>query len=200
VIATTDVARPLRLRSARLLGILLSAVVLAATVVVVGALTPGYRPWTDAVSRLGSHDEPHALFVRLGFMVYGLLIIAGAAPMAARVPTRTRLLAFLLGGYGAAAIVAGLAPKDPPAATHTFTSQVHVASTILGGAMLLFAIALVHRYAAKAADRRNATVIGALMVLAIAVFPFTWGTPAYGAIEISLLTSATGWLVALAAR
>jgi hypothetical membrane protein len=178
--------------------IVASAGTFVATIVGVGLITPGYRPWADAVSRLGSYDEPYALLWRAGFMLFGLLVVAGSAPLGPRVPGRERLLARLVGGFGAAAVVAGLAPKDPPGAVHTLVSQIHVASTLVGGSMLLTAMALVAQYAPRRTDRLTATRVLALTVLAVVVFPFTWGTPVYGVIELLMLTLAVAWLVTLA--
>ena len=121
--------------------------VLAATIIVVGAMTPGYRPWADAVSRLASRDEPRRLLARAGLVSYGVLVVVGAGPLADREPQHRKPLAWLIVGFGRAGVVAGLVPKDPPWTPHTFTSSVHVASTIVGGAMLLAAMALVARFA-----------------------------------------------------
>lgn len=188
------------MRTARLTCVIASAGAIGMTVLVVGALTPGYRPLADAVSRLASHDEPYALLARAGLVLYGLLVIAGAGPLGEHAPGKERLLAFLIGGYGAAAVVAGLAQKDPPKSAHSFTSQIHVASTLIGGAMLLAAMALVARYAPDRPDRRTATTIGALTTLGVVIFPFTWGSPIYGLVELLLLFLAVAWLVVLASR
>jgi hypothetical membrane protein len=188
------------LRTARLVAVIASAVVLATTIVVVGSLTPGYRPFVDAVSRLGSHDEPHASLMRAGLVLYGLLIMAGAGALADLVAAPRRLLSLMIGGYGAAAIVAGLAPKDPPGSVHTPASRVHVDADLVGGALLLAAMALVARCARMRADRASALVAGALTLVGVIAFPFTWGAAPYGLIELLLLALASTWLVTLAAR
>jgi hypothetical protein len=187
-------------RNVRLAGVIASAGVLMLTVVIVGSITPGYRPLADAVSRLGSHDEPHALFVRLGFALYGALIIAGAGPLGRITPDRGRLVAILVATYGAAAIVAGSAPKDPPRSAHTLVSRIHVDATLVGGAALLAAMALAARYAPDQTDRRVATLLGGLTAIGVAVFPFLWGSRIYGLVEIALLAAASGWLAGVAAR
>ena len=189
---------PASARAAALTCMLASAGALAATVVAAGILTPGYRPMADAVSRLGAPDEPHAFLMRAGFVLYGLLVSVGARALAEHVPGKQQLLSALIGGYGAAAIVAGLAPKDPPMSPHTFASEVHVASTIVGGAMLLTAMAVVARCASLRAERRSASGVLAFTSLGVVVFPFTWGSPFYGLVEILLLTLAETWLVTLA--
>jgi hypothetical protein len=187
-------------RTARIACIFAAAGVLAGTIILVGAATSGYRPWADAVSRLGARDEPHRLFARAGLATYGLLMLVGAGPLGDRAPRHQRLLSCLIGVFGAAGVVAGLWPKDPPKAPHTLTSQVHVAATIVGGGALLMAMALVARYAPSSKDRRMTTVIGSVTALAVAIFPFTWGSRIYGVLEILLLTLATSWLVVLAGR
>jgi hypothetical membrane protein len=186
------------LRTARLLCIIASAVVLASTIIVVGALTPRYSQLAETVSRLGSRGQPHASLARAGLVFYGLLVVVGAGPLAARVPGKERLLAWLIGGYGAASVVAGVAPKDPEHGPHTLTSQIHVGAAIAGGAMLMTAMALVARYAPQRDDRiRAATVLGAAL-LGVAVFPFLWGSFVYGLVERALLAMAVGWLITLA--
>jgi hypothetical protein len=196
VIAPTSAS----LRAARIRCIFAAAAVLAATIIVVGAMTSGYRPWADAVSRLASRDEPHRLVARAGLVLYGALVLIGAGPLAERDPAHQRLLAWLIGGFGVAGVVAGLAPKDPPRAPHTLISHVHVASTIVGGAMLLGAMAVVARFAPSRCDRRTAAGIGGVTTLGVVIFPFTWGSRIYGVLEISLLALATAWLVILAMR
>jgi hypothetical protein len=110
----------------------LSAVVLAVTVVAIGAVTPGYRPWADTVSRLGSPGQPHAWAARAAFVLYGLLVLAGASAACGS----HRLVRL----YGVAAIVAGVAPKDPPGSHHTLLSAIHVDATMLGGVAILIAM------------------------------------------------------------
>jgi hypothetical membrane protein len=182
----------------RLAAVVASAVVLTATIAVVGATTPGYRPWADAVSRLASRDEPHASLMRIGFVVYGVLVVVGARALGDLVPVKARLLGWLIAGYGFAAVVAGVAQKDPPGGPHTATSQIHVASTLVGGAALLAAMAVTARCAFRRADRNTAAIVGVTTMLGVVIFPFTWGSPIYGAIEIFLLGAATLWLATLA--
>ena len=191
---------PTSFRAARLACIVASAGALWTTIIVVGALTPGYRPLADAVSRLGSPDEPHALLTRAGFVLYGLLVVAGASALGESAPGRERVLASLIVVFGAAAVVSGLAPKDPPRRAHTLTSQIHIDATIVGGAALLAAMALVARCARCRTDRRIACSVGALTSLIVVVFPFTWGSPVYGLLELLLLALAVAWLVTLAFR
>ena len=187
--------------TARLGGVVASAGVLAATIVVTGLLTPGYRPLVDAVSRLGSRDEPHASLLRVGLVLYGMLVVAGAGALGRSLPGRERVLAFLVGGFGVASIVAGLAPKDPPGSTtHTLISRIHVDADIVGGAMLIAAMALVARCAHTRADRASALAVGVFTLSGVVVFPFTWGAAPYGLIELTLLATASVWLAGLATR
>jgi hypothetical protein len=177
-----------------------SVALFALAVVVLGALTPGYDQWSDTVSRLGSPGERWALATRLVFMIYGLLIITGAGTLRPSVGRHGRMLVLLLGLYGVTSIVAGLAPKDQPGAPHTATSQVHVASTVAGGALAIAAMMLVARYGLTRRARRAAIVMVALTGLAAAVFRFTWGTPVYGLLERLVLGLGMGWVSALAAQ
>jgi hypothetical protein len=171
---------------------------LALAVVVLGALTPGYNQWSDTVSRLGSPGERWALAAPAVFIGYGLLVVAGAGPLRAAVQHHGRTLALLLGLYGVTGIVAGLAPKDQPGAPHTAASQVHVASTVVGGALAIGAMVLVASYGLTSRARHAAIVMALVTGLAAAVFRFTWGTAVYGLCERLVLGLGMGWISAQA--
>lgn len=171
----------------------LSAGVLAATVMVVGAMTPGYRPWADTVSRLGSPGQPYAATARAGFVLYGLLVLAGAA--AVRGPR------WLVGLYGTAAVVAGLAPKDAAGQPHTALSALHVQATILGGAAIVASMLAVAWDGDWSASYRRASLATAgATVAAAVVFRLTWGSPVYGLVERVLLAVPAAWVAWAAPR
>jgi hypothetical membrane protein len=177
-----------------------SVAMFAGAVVVLGLLTPGYSQWSDTVSRLGSPGERWALAARTVFVAYGLLVIAGASTLRHTVDRCGRGLALLLTLYGAACIVAGVAPKDQPGAPHTAASQVHVAATVVGGALAIGAMALVARYGLTRRARRAAMVLALLTGVAAGVFRFTWGTQVYGLCERLVLGLGMCWISALATR
>ena len=186
------------LRTARLVAVIASGVVIATTVVVVGAITPGYSQMSETVSRLGSAGQPHAWLERAGILLYGLLVVFGAGALGSHAPSRERLFACAIGGYGIAAVVSGLAPKDPPHAPHTLPSQIHVDASLFGGAMMLVAMVLVARYAPVRADRTVAAALAGLTGIGVIVFRFTWGSSIYGLVERALLAIAVLWLALLA--
>ncbi len=185
------------IRNARLVGVVASGFVMLLTVVVVGAITPDYSPMAETVSRLGSSGQPHAWWERSGILIYGVLVFVGAGALGACAPSRERLLAWAISGYGVAAVVSGLAPKDPPHARHTLASQVHVDASIGGGAALLLAMLLVARYAPERKSRAATTTLAGVTAAGIIVFRFTWGSSIYGLVERGLLATAVGWLVYL---
>ena len=167
----------------------LGALVLALTVVVVAALTPGYSHASDTVSRLGSPGQPLALVARAGFVIYGVLVVIGMSAV------RPRLVSALASIYGVAAIVAGLAPKDAAdSGHHTLASQVHVDATIVGGIAIIGAMVVVASCAPRMIDRRISTVVAVLACLGAIAFRLTWGWPIYGLVERALLVLSTGWL------
>jgi hypothetical membrane protein len=130
-------------------------------------------------------------------MVYGLLVIAGASTLRHRVQRRGGALVLLLTLYGVTCIVAGLAPKDQPG-VHTMASQVHVASTVAGGALAIGAMLLVARYGLTPRARRAAAVLAPLTIAASVVLRCTWGTPVYGLSERVVLGLGMGWISAVA--
>jgi hypothetical membrane protein len=185
---------------ARLGCVAVSAVAFASAVVAIGALTPGYNQWSDAVSRLASPGERWALAARAAFAAYGLLVIAGASTLRQYAGRHGRALAACLTLYGVAAIVAGVAPKDQPGAPHTIVSQVHVWGAIGAGALAIAAMTLVAGYGPARATRRAAAAMALLTVLAAVVFRYAWGTQLYGVSERVLLGLGMCWISALAAR
>ena len=148
------------MRAARLTGAVASAGVLGATVVVAGALTPGYSHRAETISRLGSPGQPLAFLVCAGLVLYGFLVAAAARPLGAAVPGPGRTLAGLLRLYGAASVVAGLAPKDAPGGPHTTGSDVHVAATVVGGAAVVAAMVLAACFAPTRTGRRTSGMAG----------------------------------------
>jgi hypothetical membrane protein len=183
----------------RLGGVAASAALFALAVVVIGALTPGYDQWSETVSRLASPGERWALAARAVFIAYGLLVIAGASALRHCVQRHGGALALLLALYGAACIVAGLAPKDQPG-IHTATSQLHVASTVAGGALVIGAMVLVARYGLTRRARRTAAALALLTTMASVILRCTWGSPVYGLCERVVLGLGMCWISVLAAR
>ncbi|HUY44463.1 MAG TPA: DUF998 domain-containing protein [Streptosporangiaceae bacterium] len=177
-----------------------SSAAFACAVIVIGSLTPGYSQWSDPVSRLASPGEPCALAARAAFAAYGLLVAAGAATLRHYAGHQGHTLARCLTLYAAACAVAGVAPKDQPAAAPTLVSQVHVAAAVLAGALLLAAMTLVSRYGPTRTARRAAAAMALLTALAAAIFTLTWGTQMYGLSERVLLGLGMGWISTLATR
>jgi hypothetical protein len=174
--------------------------VFALAVIVIGSLTPGYSQWSDAVSLLASPGEPRAPAARAAFAAYGLLVVAGATALRQCAGHQGTALARCVTLYGAACVVAGVAPKDRPGAVHTTVSQVHVTAAIVAGALAIAAMTLVSRCGPTRAARRAAAAIAVLTGSAAVTFRFTWGTPVYGLSERALLGLGIFWISALAVR
>lgn len=164
-----------------------SAALLVGTVVVVGAITPGYHSNADTVSRLGSPGQPYATVARAAFVLYGLLVLAGV-PAVDR-PSR------LVRWYGVAAIVAGLAPKDAPGAPHTALSALHVDATIVGGVAIVAAMVAVGLDGGRQpASRQTALAAAGVTLLAAMAFRLCWGSPVYGLVERALVAAPAVWV------
>lgn len=182
----------------RLWALAASGPALAITLTVAARATPGYSGWRDTVSRLGSPGQPWAGLVQAAFIAYGLLVWVGAAPAGRSVrlgPAWTGSVQL----FAAAAIVAGLAPKDLPGQPHTTASQVHVLATVVGGAAVLVAMVLTARHTASDPVRRWSAGGAIGTVIAAGLFRLTWGSAYYGAIERAVLILPITWLTTIAA-
>jgi hypothetical membrane protein len=177
----------------RLGAVVASAPALAAAMTAAAVHTPGYSPWRDTVSRLGSPGQPWALFVRVAFVGYGLLVLAGSGVLGERRGLPSPFVAAVR-IYAICAVVAGVAPKDLPGARHTTMSQVHVVATLIGGAAIIGAMALAAGRDRSRALRRLSTGAAVITIAATVAFRFTWGSRYYGAIERVVLAPAMTWL------
>ena len=157
--------------------------VLTATVLIAGAMTPGYDQARDTVSLLGAPGQPMSLVARAGMMAYGALVLAAARSAGAQ----------LIAVYGASAIVAGVVPKDPTAGA-AMLNAIHVDATLVGGAALLVAMVTVAMSAELASDRRASFASAGVALLGVVAFRLCWGSPTYGLLEKALIALATCWL------
>jgi hypothetical protein len=177
-----------------------AAVLLAVVVLVTGELTPGYDHRYDTVSRLASPGQPFAMVVRSAIVAVGVLVTLTARALRESAAPYRRCVSPLVGVAGAATVVVGAAPKDPPDVDPTMVSQLHVAASLIGVGALVAAMVYVTWSSAHRGERRRSAASVTLVVLAGAIFPLTWGTVVYGLLQRIILLTALGWLVATARR
>jgi hypothetical membrane protein len=170
------------------------------TVVVTGELTPGYDHRYDTVSRLASPGQPYAMVVRSAIVAVGVLVVLNAEALRTSAAVGRRLVSLLVGVAGAAAVVVGAAPKDPPDVGPTTVSQLHVAASLIGVGALVAAMVCVTWSSPHRAERRRSAASLTLIVTAATAFPFTWGSVVYGLLQRVILLTALTWLVATAGR
>jgi len=175
-----------------------AAVLLGVTVLVTGELTPGYDHRYDTVSRLASPGQPYAMVVRSAIVAVGVLVVLNAEALRTSAATDRRLVSLLVGVVGAAAVVVGAAPKDPPDVGPTTVSQLHVASSLIGVGALVGAMLCVTWSSPHRAERRRSAASLTLIVTAATAFTLTWGTVVYGLLQRVILLTALAWLVATA--
>jgi hypothetical protein len=175
----------------------LSGPLLAGTVVVVGALTPGYSHARDTVSLLAASGHAISVAACTGMALYGALVIAGAHALDGRLEAGAPRVRALVCLYGASAIVAGLAPKYP-SEPHALLSRLHVAATIAGGAALLGAMSIAAIRAPSSRDRCVSRTALVLVAIGVLVFRWTWDSPIYGLVERTLLLIAICWIANMA--
>ena len=172
---------------------------LVVTTVVAGVATAGYDPRAETVSRLASPGQPLAGPVAASFVLYGILVVAAATPLAARFAPGSRWAGPLVALYGIAGVLCGLAPKDLPDAPPTTASSVHVLATVVGGAAVVAAMAIAGWRSVRPAEQSAARVALVVTLISAAAFRATWGTPVYGAIERIVLGAPLVWLTVVAA-
>jgi hypothetical membrane protein len=174
-----------------------AVVLLGVTVVLAGELTPGYDHRHDTVSRLASPGQPFAMVVRSAIVAVGVQVTLTARVLRNSAATYRRLVGLLVGVAGAAAVVVGVAPKDPPDVGPTTLSQLHVAASLVGVGALVAGMIYVTRSSPHRVERRRSTASLALIVIAATAFPFTWGTVIYGVLQRIILATALAWLIAV---
>jgi hypothetical membrane protein len=177
-----------------------AAVLLGVTVLLTGALTPGYDHRYDTVSRLASPGQPFAMVVRAAIVAVGVLVALTARALRESAATYRRQVSLLIGVAGAAAVVVGVAPKDPPDVDPTTLSQLHVAASLIGAGALVAAMAYATWSSPHGVERRQSAASLTLIAIAGTAFPFTWGSVVYGLLQRVVLLTALAWLVALARR
>jgi hypothetical membrane protein len=177
-----------------------AAVLLGGTVVVTGELTPGYDHRYDTVSRLASPGQPYAMVVRSTIVAVGVLVVLNAAVLRTSAAIGRRLVRLLVGVAGAAAVIVGASPKDPPDVGPTTVSQLHVAASLTGVGALVAVMVCVTWSSPHRAERRRSAASLTLIVTAATAFPFTWGSMVYGLLQRVILLTALVWLVATAGR
>lgn len=187
------------MRSVRLAGAVAATGLLVVAVVVLGSLTPGYSHGADTISLLGSPGQPYATAANAVFVAYGTLVMVAAGLLDGVAPARGRLVSGLLAAYGAAGVVAGLAPKPAPGAPATMAGEVHVVATVLGGAAVIAAMALTAWRAPTRAERHTRTAVVVVCLGAALGFRLSWGTPVHGLLE-RILVGMTACHVGVLAR
>jgi len=177
-----------------------AAVLLGVTVLLTGELTPGYDHRYDTVSRLASPGQPYAMVVRSAIVAVGVLVTLTARALRESAANYRRLVSRLVGVAGAAAVVVGVAPKDPPDVRPSTVSQLHVTASLIGVGALVAAMVYVAWSSPDSAERRRSAASVTLIVIAGAAFPLTWGSVVYGLLQRIILVTALAWLVATARR
>jgi hypothetical membrane protein len=177
-----------------------AAVLLGVTVLLAAELTPGYDHRYDTVSRLASPGQPFAMVVRSAIVAVGVLVTLTARAPRESAATYRRLVSRLVGVTGAAAVVVGVAPKDPPDVDPTTVSHLHVAASLIGVGALVAAMVCVTWSSPHRPERLRSAASLSLIVIAGTAFPLTWGSVVYGLLQRIILVTALAWLVATARR
>jgi len=93
-----------------------------ATVLVGGALTPGYSHLTQPVSALFQGSAPLAAPVSAAFVIYNLLLMAFAIGLFRTLPGPATMILL----NGAIGLVIELFPMDAPGAAMSFAGAIHI--------------------------------------------------------------------------
>ena len=107
----------------------------AVSVLILGALTPGYSHVYHTISELGEVGAPYAVEASIVFMVSGGLIIGFGYGLQRSIPRQDSrvLCGVCVIAYGLLDFVgSGLFPVDPGGAATTLSASYHVTLTVLG--------------------------------------------------------------------
>jgi hypothetical membrane protein len=138
---TTDevFARADQVNGALLWGGVIASPLLATCVIAAGAVTPGYSHVSDTVSQLALVDAPHPAIVRIGLMLWGVLIVGFAVGLRRTLPPGrlANATAVLLALAGAAVVTVAFVPDDENGVAATTHGLIHGVAASLAFAAVL---------------------------------------------------------------
>ncbi len=186
-------------------GALGSAAIVGVTVILGGALTPGYGHVAQFISELGEAGAPHEMWVRFaGFLPAGLLMLVFCASAFRALPRSRRVSLALLGValYATGYIVAAAFPCDPGCRPlePSGSQMIHNAAGAIG---YLVAPAFLYALARAISDwpgaaRLAATGYAASAVALAGLLTLSPTSEFVGLSQRALEASVLGWLAMLA--
>ncbi len=148
---------------------ILAPIILMATIVVVGQMTPDYDPISDTISQMGTPERPYFAVLRNSYTIYGLLIAAAAYGLYRRVAfsTRAGIVAVLLVIHALFAMLLGVFPDTPDMqAKHFADDLMHNVVSAMSYLPLLLSM-LVFRGIAR--QEETLKVVGTVGLVVVAV-------------------------------
>jgi len=153
-----------------------------------GALTEGYSPIREAISRLGAAGAPTRLLMSAGFVCYGVALPAYGVALRDSLGGRAWLAATVA---GVATLGAGAFPLD----TSSTRDRIHRGCALVGSASLALTPALGAKTLSARGQNRVAVASGVVGVLSGACLAASTYDPTEGLLQRIGLTLADGWLV-----
>jgi len=156
-----------------------------------GALTKGYSPVSEAISRLAAADAPTRHLMNAGFMCYGVAVPAYAVALRDSLGGRAWITATVT---GVATLGAGVFALD----ASSTRDRIHRGCALVGSASLALTPALGAKTLSARGHGRVAVASGVVGVLSGACLAASTYDPTEGLLQRIGLTLGDGWLAASA--
>jgi hypothetical membrane protein len=156
-----------------------------------GALTPGYSPLTEPVSRLAAAGAPQRPLMNAGFLVFAAAMPISAIPFRSALPGRAWL----------ASVASGIATAAIAATPLGFSGRLDAAHALAAGSAYLTLVALplaASGSLARSGRRRAARASAALGLVAGACLAASMAAEPVGFFQRAGLTLIDVWIVATA--
>lgn len=177
---------------------MLIPVVLIGALALGSAMTPGYSQLADTLSDLAEQNRPHAIVMRLGMVICGMLAIAFVAGLRRVIPVRQQRHAIALYGIGVFAILSGVFQDFGPDPGGPRNAEGYIHTIAATGLILMILAGMLATFRSGVGLLRRLS--GILLTLAtIEGFFFLFGQNRFeGLAQRGIFLAASVWLVAIA--
>jgi hypothetical membrane protein len=178
-------------------------VLIVLTTVIAAARAPWYDPIRNTVSDLTAQNVADSLLLRIGLLAYGVLTVAFAVGLGARLPVLAHFVRAEISLFGASVGLVGIFQDygSAPGAPRNHEGFLHNTFGLIAIASLLCAMVAVYRIASRHRQwqlLRNVTT-GSLVIISLGALVFSFGPDAVnGLVELLIYGTALGWTARVA--